>query len=163
VQRRTVFAALWRVPILTLSLAVLPVSVGAVTSAGVATQVRSTSPLTPVTKSLPAARSDKSYLATLTAERGTRPYRCAPKSLHVGSLALLPNCEITGTALTVKSESITGPFIFKLTDSSNPPKTIEFPSMNFTVVGKAFTPSSFDGTAERTINAEIGEKGAVRP
>jgi hypothetical protein len=46
----------------------------------------------------------------------------------------------------VHSESITGPFIFKLHDSSKPPKTIEFAPMNFTTVAKTKAPTTTSTT-----------------
>lgn len=107
-------------------------------------------PLAPITSSLPAAMSGQAYSATLSAEGGTKPYRCAPESLGVGTIKLLASCVISGTAPTVHSQSVTGPFRFKLSDSSKPPKTIEFPSMNFTTSAASFTPRSFDGTYQFT-------------
>jgi len=71
-------------------------------------------PLTPLTHSLPAARSGQPYLWTLKAEGGTPPYHCLPKSLGVGTIKLLRSCKITGVAPVVASMRVTGPFLFKV-------------------------------------------------
>lgn len=96
--------------------------------------------IVPLTTSLPAARSGQPYFWALRAEGGIKPYRCTYLNLHIGTLVLNTLCQITGRAPVVRSETITGPFIFKLHDRSKPPKTIEFSPMNFTVVARATTP-----------------------
>jgi hypothetical protein len=99
---------------------------------------------------LPSAKSGETYLWKLRVEGGTPPYKCTPVSLGIGSLHLSTNCTITGTAPVVKSRSpsITGPFLFKVTDSSKPPKTAEFPTTNFSTVPEKTAP--FDGTYKVT-------------
>lgn len=114
----------------------LPMSVGSA----------STSALRPVLTSMPIAKSGKPYTFALVATGGTKPYRCAPVSLGVGSLKLTSACVISGTAPTVLHESFTGPFTFKLTDSSKPPQTIEFTGVTVVTKSAPVTPQSFDGT-----------------
>lgn len=106
--------------------------------------------ITPLTTSLPAARSGQTYFWTLRAEGGVKPYRCTYLKLHIGTLALNTLCQITGRAPVVSSESVTGPFIFKLHDSSKRRKTIEFSPMNFTVRAKAPTPTTTSTTTTST-------------
>lgn len=98
-------------------------------------QVLRTPPLLALGQTLPAARSGRTYLWTLKVEGGKPPYRCVPQNLGIGTLALTTSCKITGRAPVVRSMSVTGPFRFKVQDSSTPKKTSEFPSMNFTVLG----------------------------
>lgn len=85
-------------------------------------------------QTLPAARSGQTYLWTLKVEGGTPPYRCVAQKLGLGTLVLTSACKITGIAPVVEIMSVTGPFRFKVADSSSPKKTAEFPNMNFTVV-----------------------------
>ena len=129
---RVKFSTLWLAILTAASLMVLPISANAATHSP---------PLAALAQTLPAARSGQTYLWKLKVEGGTPPYHCVPKSLDLGTLALRTTCEITGTAPVVSSESITGPFHFKVQDSSSPKKTAEFPSMNFTVLpAKATVP-----------------------
>src|SRR4051812_23080921 len=79
--------------------------------------------LTPLTFSLPAAKSGERYLWTLRAEGCVGGCVCVPQALHVGSLALTAGCQIIGTAPVVEDRSDTGPFYFKMSDHSIPPKT----------------------------------------
>jgi hypothetical protein len=104
-------------------------------------------PLVPLTHSLPAAYSGDGYLVTLNAEGGTGAHVCVPQALHVGSIHLTRACVLTGTAPVVATKSITGPFTFKMTDHSSPPKTVDFGPLNFTTLGKdALLPVlNFDG------------------
>lgn len=99
-------------------------------------------PLTPLTHGLPGARSGQPYSWKLKAEGGTLPYSCTPQRLHVGTLALTRSCFIRGKAPVVQYMSVTGPFIFRLTDSSKRPKTIEFSPMNFTIRANPVTPTT---------------------
>lgn len=98
--------------------------------------------LIPVRFGLPAAKEGKSYLFSIAgaASGGVKPYRCAPESLNEGSIALHSNCVISGTAPTFgggTTKRIKGPFVFKLTDSENPPKTITLYPLNLTIVSKS--------------------------
>lgn len=140
-KRRGGLVTLLFAPIVAVSV-VLPSVVSA------AMLVASSPPLTPLTHSLPAARSGQQYSWTLRAEGGTGKYECVPQSLHIGTLALTAACAIIGTAPDVKSQSVTGPFFFKMRDQSSPPKTVEFGPMNFTTLASAnnSTASSFNGT-----------------
>ncbi|MHB8643949.1 MAG: hypothetical protein ACYDA3_13800 [Gaiellaceae bacterium] len=110
--------------------------------ASAAVHVRSNK-LLPVRFGLPFAKSGQpySYSVAGAATGGKKPYRCAPQVLHVGSLKLGSNCKIVGTAPVVSIKSITGPFVFKLTDSSRPPKTISLYPLDFTTVAPA--PSAY--------------------
>ncbi len=108
--------------------------------------VASASTLRPVLTNMSIAKSGQPYTFALVATGGTRPYRCAPKALGVGSLRLTAACVITGMAPIVRHESITGPFTFKLTDSSKPAKTIAFTGVNIVTKSAPITPQSFDGT-----------------
>jgi hypothetical protein len=68
--------------------------------------------------------------------------------LHEGSIALHSNCVISGTAPTFAggtTKRIAGPFVFKLADSANPPKTVTLYPLNFTIVSKS-EKYPFDGT-----------------
>ena len=91
-------------------------------------------PLVAEATNLPAARSGQTYLWKLRVEGGTPPYRCVKKKLDLGTLGLTTDCEITGRAPVVDSESVTGPFVFTVRDSSSPKKKANFPQMNFTVL-----------------------------
>ena len=112
--------------------------------------------IAPLTTSLLAARSGQTYFWRLQAEGGKKPYHCTYLNLHLGTLALNTSCEITGRAPVVNSESITGPFIFKLHDSSQPPKTIEFSPMNFTTVTSQKTPPTSTTTSPPTPDSYDG-------
>jgi hypothetical protein len=68
--------------------------------------------------------------------------------LHEGSIALHSNCVISGTAPTFAggtTKRIAGPFVFKLADSANPPKTVTLYPLNFTIISKS-EKYPFDGT-----------------
>jgi len=119
------FSALVMASLMTLSVVALPVPTGAA--------ARHSPPLVALTRSVPGARSGQPYRWKLQVEGGTKPYRCVAKRLDIGNLSLEPDCWITGTASVVSYMSVTGPFRFKVEDSSTPRKTAEFPSMNFTV------------------------------
>src|SRR5581483_4930232 len=92
--------------------------------------------LLPVKFGLPLAKSGQPYLYSIAgaATGGTKPYRCTPQALHVGSLKLGSNCKIAGIAPVVAIKSITGPFVFKLTDSAKPPKTVNLYPLDFTTI-----------------------------
>jgi len=122
-------------------------------------------PLTPLTHSLPAARSGQPYLWTLKAEGGTPPYHCLPKSLGVGTIKLLRSCKITGVAPVVASMRVTGPFLFKVQDSSSPKKTSQFLTMNFTVRGplKVVPPAPDGFQLLASANGNDANGGAAQP
>lgn len=137
-------------------LAVLALAVVTVAPAApAAVRARLSPPLAALGGGLPAARSGQTYLWTLKVEGGTPPYHCIPVSLGVGSIHLTSTCHLTGTAPVVSSESITGPFRFKVQDSSAPPKTSEFPTMNFTTVAKKLTADTFNGSYTGTGTSSV--------
>ena len=105
--------------------------------AGAAVHFRSDT-LLPVRFGLPFAKSGQpySYSVAAAATGGTKPYRCTPQVLHVGSLKLGSNCKITGIAPVIRIKSVTGPFVFKLTDSANPPKTVTLYPLDITTVAE---------------------------
>jgi hypothetical protein len=118
---------------------------------------------------LPAAKSGQTYLWALKVDGGVPPYRCIPQKLGIGTLALTTACKITGTAPVVQSMSVTGPFHFKVQDSSSPKKTSEFPSMNFTVLGPPApatpppAPSGFELAASSVGNSANGWEAKPDP
>jgi hypothetical protein len=111
--------------------------------------------LVPVAFGLPAAKEGQTYSFSIAgaATGGTKPYRCTPASLDVGSLRLGANCVISGTAPDLPSSTthrIVGPFVFKLTDSGHPPKTVTLHALNIEVTSKS-EEFPFDGTWRGTL------------
>jgi hypothetical protein len=110
--------------------------------------------LLPVKFGLPVAKSGQLYVVSIAgaATGGTKPYRCTPEALHVGSLKLGSDCKIAGTAPVLgggTTKSVTGPFKFKLTDSAKPPKTVTLYPLYFTTI----IPSKPEAPASPTVPA----------
>jgi hypothetical protein len=134
----------------TLTLVLLPAGA----PAAVHVQHRQAGALLPVHFGLPAAKEGKTYRFSIAgaATGGVKPYHCAPESLDEGSLQLGSNCVISGKAPELPASTtrrVKGPFVFKLTDSGSPPKTVTLYPLNLTILAS----SPFDGTWKVTQSA----------
>lgn len=96
---------------------------------------------------LPAVLSGQAYIATLTATGGTPPYTCILKtgSLPSGYSLIPSTCQITSTTVAttpVATTSISAPFTVTITDSANPPASVDITELRITTVPPkpTFTP-----------------------
>lgn len=84
----------------------------------------------PSPTTLPSWVSGQPGTATLEAPGGTGPFRCSlkPGSSLPAGFALTPNCQLSGQAPALapgSTKSVAPPFIVTVTDSSNPPRTVD--------------------------------------
>ena len=104
--------------------------------------------LRPIQQAMPIAKSGEPYTFNLanSVTGGTKPYKCTPRNLGVGTLILTRACVITGIAPRVRFKQVTGISTIGITDSSKPPHTLELFNVTITTKSEPITPQSFDGS-----------------
>jgi hypothetical protein len=98
---------------------------------------------------LPYAIEGQDYTASIdgAAAGGTKPYRCVPKSLGEGSLAIHTSCIISGKAPTFSGATVgkSIPVVTTLTDNSNPQQKVTI-DLHLYIDQKKITADSYNGT-----------------
>ena len=101
-----------------------------------------------IQQAMPIAISGEPYIFNLanSVAGGTRPYRCTPRNLGVGTLTLTRACVITGIAPKVRFQQVAGITTIRVTDSARHPNTLELTNVTITTKAAPITPQSFDGS-----------------